>query len=45
VRARAVERAAEEGGAAMTMSHEQAIREVAEHLRPVFEESPDGVYV
>jgi PAS domain S-box-containing protein len=29
----------------MTMSHEQAIREVAEHLRPVFEESPDGVYV
>jgi PAS domain S-box-containing protein len=27
------------------MSHEQAIAELAEHLRPVFEQSTDGVYV
>lgn len=29
----------------MTMSHEQAVAELAEHLRPVFEQSKDGVYV
>ena len=29
----------------MTMSHDQAVEELAEHLRPVFEQSPDGVYV
>ncbi len=29
----------------MTMSHEQAIAELGEHLRPVFEQSSDGVYI
>lgn len=29
----------------MAISHEQAVAELAEHLRPVFEHSPDGVYV
>ena len=29
----------------MTMSHEQAVAELAEHLRPVFEQGKDGVYV
>ena len=29
----------------MTMSHEQATQELAEHLGPLFEESPDGVYI
>jgi PAS domain S-box-containing protein len=27
------------------MSHEQAVEELADHLRPIFEQSPDGVYV
>jgi PAS domain S-box-containing protein len=27
------------------VAHEVATRELAEHLRPVFESSPDGVYV
>ena len=29
----------------MAVQHEDATRELAEHLRPVFESSPDGVYV
>src|SRR5918995_5130900 len=29
----------------MTKSHEQAVEELADHLRPIFEQSPDGVYV
>ena len=29
----------------MTVSHDGCIPELAEHLRPVFEASPDGVYV
>jgi PAS domain S-box-containing protein len=29
----------------MTISHKQAIDELREHLRPVFDNSPDGVYV
>jgi PAS domain-containing protein len=29
----------------MTVSHEECIPQLAEHLRPVFEASPDGVYV
>ena len=28
-----------------TVAHEVATRELAEHLRPIFESSPDGVYV
>lgn len=27
------------------MTHEQAITELAEHLRPLFESSPDGIYI
>jgi len=27
------------------IAHEQVIPELAEHLRPIFESSPDGVYV
>jgi PAS domain S-box-containing protein len=29
----------------MTVSHEECIPQLAEHLRPVFDASPDGVYV
>ncbi len=29
----------------MTMSHEQATEELAGHLRPLFEQSRDGVYI
>jgi PAS domain S-box-containing protein len=29
----------------MTVSHDECIPELAGHLRPVFEASPDGVYV
>ncbi len=29
----------------MTMSHAEAIAQLSEHLRPVFENSPDGVYI
>ena len=29
----------------MTVPHEDAVRELAEHLRPVSDASPDGVYV
>jgi PAS domain S-box-containing protein len=29
----------------MAVSHEDATRELAAHLRPIFESSPDGVYV
>ena len=29
----------------MAVPHEDATRELAEHLRPVFDSSPDGVYV
>jgi PAS domain S-box-containing protein len=29
----------------VTVAHEAAIPELAAHLRPIFEESPDGVYV
>ena len=29
----------------MAVPHEDATRELAEHLRPVFDASPDGVYV
>jgi PAS domain S-box-containing protein len=28
-----------------TVAHEVATKELAEHLRPIFESSPDGVYV
>lgn len=30
---------------AMTVAHEDLIPQLAEHLRPVFEASPDGVYI
>jgi PAS domain S-box-containing protein len=29
----------------MAVSHDDAVRELADHLRPVFDSSPDGVYV
>ena len=29
----------------MAVPHDDATRELAEHLRPVFESSPDGVYI
>ena len=29
----------------MTVSHESALAELGEHFKPVFEQSPDGVYL